>query len=255
MTGPRSTFRGVAVELAIVVVGILIALGVDQALERRNERQLETQYLAALRADLDESLDWLRDAGPAVIERRTQAALTIESVVAGGSTPDTLALAYAVLFLTNGPRTGILSSTVDDLVSTGNLRLLEPNVRRGIVQFRLLGETLRTVENDLAFRAGTAKAVLAGAVPPTLASAIGEMRWDARPPWPPFAELPDNPEARALAARSDVPGKLRATDRADALLSTLVDDLQEQRLWYAASTSVAEQLLEAAMSGLAESAS
>ena len=249
MTGPRSTFRGVAIELAIVVVGILIALGVDQALERRNERRLETQYLLALRADLDQSLDWLSDVGPAVIERRTRAALSIESVRAGGATSDTLALAYAVLFLTNGPRTGVLSSTVDDLVSTGNLRLLKPNVRRGVVQFRLLGETLRTVENDLAVRAGAAKVVLAGALTPSLASAIGELRWAAGPPWPPFADLPDGSEARALAARSDVPGKLRATEGVDAVLSTLIDDLQEQRLWYAASTAVAEELLEVAMSG------
>lgn len=245
MSGPRSTFRGVVTELAIVVVGILIALGVDQALERRTERQLEAEYLRALSEDLTQNLVWFRELGPAVIERKTEAALAIEAAAGGAEVTDSVELAYQLLFVTAGIRSGVLTTTADDLSSTGNLRLLAADVRRGVVQYRLLGETLSSVENDLSARAGRAKGAMGSLLAPSLTNAIAELRWEAGPPWPPYDSLSVTAEIRGLAASHDLPGRLRRMDGLQGQLTAILDDLQEQRLWYAAGASVAERILDA----------
>jgi hypothetical protein len=51
-TFARQDWTAVAIELAVVVAGILIALAVDQWADRRGERQLEGVYLARLHDEL-----------------------------------------------------------------------------------------------------------------------------------------------------------------------------------------------------------
>ena len=115
----RRAFR----DLALIVVGVLIALAVDQAVQSIGERRRETQYLDALRENIEADLVTLR--GPLQKElgqRESAAKLVIEGL--NGKQVDP-ALMIAAL-----DRAGHVAffaprrATFDDLVSTGNLRLI-----------------------------------------------------------------------------------------------------------------------------------
>ncbi|MHC4235613.1 MAG: DUF6090 family protein [Planctomycetota bacterium] len=111
-------------ELAIVVVGVLIALGVNNWNEERLDRRLEHQYMGGLVLDLlEDTLELGRAI--ALAEQFAENGTSVLSVAGGGDPERTPAD-----FLRSIEHAGFLyfpihtRPTYDELVSTGNLSLL-----------------------------------------------------------------------------------------------------------------------------------
>ena len=91
----RLKLQTAVAEFGIVVLGILIALGIDQAVERRGERRLEGEYLASLLADIEQDLSTLDSFYFPFIARRDTAARWLDTF----AKVPTLSISDSVKFL------------------------------------------------------------------------------------------------------------------------------------------------------------
>lgn len=123
-----------AVELALVVVGILMAFQVDRAYEASQDRALEQRYLSRLHADLSEDISDID-----VISRRAQTRIAqielLESVL---REPDVAAsqpeeFAHALEQVTWRTVQTIKSGTYDELRSTGRMILIRSERLRSLL--------------------------------------------------------------------------------------------------------------------------
>jgi hypothetical protein len=119
-----------ALELVVVVMGVLIALAVDQAVDAQGERRLSMEYLRSLRDDVQADVDRLEGELIPGIESREQAARDVVSVIEGAEVGDARGLAVSLDWAGHLTLFEPQRATFDDLVATGNLRLL-PNTIRG----------------------------------------------------------------------------------------------------------------------------
>lgn len=132
----RLNWRLLCGELVVIVVGVLIALWVDQLREARVNAGLEVEYLESLLIDLeadlvqfDETESWMR---------RSEGNAAIVLALYEGSPPTDNVTDLAVAVETAGWQfvPSITRNTLDDLRSTGNLRLItDPAVRRAIAAY------------------------------------------------------------------------------------------------------------------------
>ena len=120
-------------ELLVIVLGILIALGVDSWNDGRQDRIRESQYLDRLSADLRQDTALLSFTLQRA-ERKTSALILVDQALGQdiGVALDTLAFLRAVLESTElGWQTpALMRATFDDLLSTGNLRLIRSTTLR-----------------------------------------------------------------------------------------------------------------------------
>lgn len=123
-------------ELAIVVVGVLIALGVDSWNDERLDRRLERRYMAGLVRDLEEDTVELGRA-LALSEQFAENGRSVLGVAAGQNPEPTPAE-----FLRSIEFAGFLyfpihtRPTYDELVSTGNLGLLrDESLKRDLAAY------------------------------------------------------------------------------------------------------------------------
>lgn len=126
----RATVGRLAAECLVIVIGVLVALAVDQwRTEVEEDRQL-VSYLAGLEADL--VADSASLAGDAI--RAEQVAIGLEVLLAVVEDPgveyDEARIARALLELQWIVDPPIRSGTWTDLVSSGNLRLLDDSALR-----------------------------------------------------------------------------------------------------------------------------
>lgn len=143
------TLARVGGELLIIVVGVLIALAVDQWNQARAERAREGAYLDAILVDLRADSGFVyRTFLPALEQKR--AALTAIAPVVRGQRPvpeDTVAFLNSVamggrLGASNGLTLGT-RATYEELVSTGALSLLRnPTLRMELVEYHVLTQVL-----------------------------------------------------------------------------------------------------------------
>lgn len=125
---PRFLIR----ELAIVVIGVLIALGADSWWDGRQERARAREYVEALEAEVAESRR--------LLERRLAAARTwkasadsLGAALADSTSPSTADVVRAF----GWPGTPSLPmGTVEALIETGDLRLLRPELRLALLRER-----------------------------------------------------------------------------------------------------------------------
>ena len=125
-------------EISIIVVGILIALGLDNCNTSRVAAHLERDYLTRLAADLrrDTAMFAFTDS---LLDGKEQALAAVDSVLSGElPLRDTVAFLQAVARSSNlgwnQPR--VRPITFQDLLSTGNLRLISDlELRSGIVEY------------------------------------------------------------------------------------------------------------------------
>jgi len=120
-------------EFVVIVVGVLMALWVDQLREARVNADLEMGYLKSLDTDLE--ADLLRfDSADAWMRRSEVAAATVLALYEGSPPTDNAAdLTMAVETAGWQYVPSITRNTIDDLRSTGNLRLIrDPALRRAI---------------------------------------------------------------------------------------------------------------------------
>jgi hypothetical protein len=118
-------------ELAVIVSGVLIALGVDSAMQDVEDRAIEQQYLVALRDDL---------SGIAQSSQRSSwdNASAVVSMLEGEMVElvDTVdfVLALGRLSVTRTPQPN--RASYEDLLSTGNLRLIRnAELRTALIDF------------------------------------------------------------------------------------------------------------------------
>lgn len=136
MSGRVSGWRWAIGEIFIVVVGILIALGVNSWRQSLADRHTETQYLRSLLKDLDNDsteLAWAEHQAR-VYER---AGWTVLGVLHGEKAAipgDSLALAVEYAGFLYFP--AYFPYTFSELVNTGNLRIIRnPKLRRAIAAY------------------------------------------------------------------------------------------------------------------------
>jgi hypothetical protein len=141
-------------EVGVIVLGVLIALGVDQWRERRQEDSLELQYLRNLTTDVQQDLaridvlegrTWNRVVGATRLldELGEDSSMGENQPELGGRSLDELRAAVADMTLatavSQAGRVFILdtsSPTFDELRSTGHLRLIRnAELKRSIAEY------------------------------------------------------------------------------------------------------------------------
>jgi hypothetical protein len=118
-------WKRLSVEAAAIVASILLAFAIDAWWEDRQERVLEQQYLASLKADFQADIEELDDAIALAKSRAQLGRLLISSIDQDRVEGDPNEFIWAVYssFLLNYP--SYTRSTINDLLSTGNLQLLQ----------------------------------------------------------------------------------------------------------------------------------
>ena len=139
----RLNWRLLLGEFVVIVVGVLLALWVDELRDARNNAALEIEYLESFVTDLDADLAQF-DETEAWMRRSEAAAATVLALYRGS--PPTQNVADLVMAVeTAGWQDWpvITRNTIDDLRSTGNLRLIrDADLRRAIAAY------YTTIENN-----------------------------------------------------------------------------------------------------------
>jgi hypothetical protein len=131
-----------ALELVLLVSGILIALAVDGWIDDRRDARLEREYLGRLERDLDQNLEILRE----FVEfegRQVADGVMAYRALRGADATDPETVAEAISHLTHRRTLRLVRATYEDLLSTGNLGLIRDAVLRDTI-VKLYEETDRT---------------------------------------------------------------------------------------------------------------
>jgi hypothetical protein len=132
----RFNWRFLIGEFVVIVLGVLIALWVDQLREARVNANLEVEYLESLVADIDADLAQF-DEAEAWMRRSETAAATVLALYEGAPPTENVADLVAAVETAGWQMFPSISrNTIDDLRSTGNLRLIrDPAMRRAIADY------------------------------------------------------------------------------------------------------------------------
>jgi len=137
----------VVLELALLILGILIALAVDGWMDGRRDARAERQYLELLVRDLNRDLEVL-DEVMAYEQRQLEDGILAYRALRSGVAPaDREVVAGALTRLTSRRTLRLTRATYTDLLSTGNLRL----VRNAALRDRIVG-LYETNERTLVIR-------------------------------------------------------------------------------------------------------
>ncbi len=133
---PRLNWRLLLGEFVVIVVGVLVALWVDELREARDNAALEIEYLESFVTDLEADLAQF-DETEAWMRRSEAAAATVLALYQGSPPTENVAdLVKAVETAGWQAWPAITRNTIDDLRSTGNLRLIrDRNLRRAIANY------------------------------------------------------------------------------------------------------------------------
>jgi hypothetical protein len=126
----------VAIELLLLVAGILIALAVDDWVQSRRDAQVQREYLQLLVRDLQRDDEILQEF-IAFEERQTNDGIEAYRALRTKVAPaDREAIAERLSRLSSRRTLRLVRATYTDLVSTGNLRLISnPTLRDLIVKY------------------------------------------------------------------------------------------------------------------------
>lgn len=142
----RTGIRWVVGETLVIVIGVLIALGLDDYWTERQEKSLEIEYLNRIQSDLRSDIAFV-ELWNERLATKLDAIEAIAPVVRGRVPPPE----DLESFLVNVSLGGIMGAasgdytartTYEDLQSTGNMRLIrDANLRRDIALYHLLAKT------------------------------------------------------------------------------------------------------------------
>jgi len=130
----RHDWSAVAVEMLVVIVGILLAFQIDRWWEQRGERMQEVEYIARLTNDIESDIPIIERAIELAKLRKGMADMLMRVAEAPAT-----AYEHPILFIvavhqaafTYSPN--LTNHTFDDLRATGNLRLLrEPEIKKAL---------------------------------------------------------------------------------------------------------------------------
>ena len=125
-------------EFIVIVIGVLVALAVDQWASDRNDRASELEYLLALRVDLRGDSTMFADALVPIAVRADSVMVEIAPVVRGQAPVplDTLGFLRGVVQSTGSFTRLGEHTTFDELLATGSLRLIESSsLRSSLVSY------------------------------------------------------------------------------------------------------------------------
>jgi len=143
--------RWLFAETLVIVLGVLIALGLDDYQTGRYERRLATDYVQRIQGDLDQDLAYIENVWIPGLEIKRQSLESIAPVIRGQSP----APADTVKFFKTVSLGGVMGTsaaawytdtTFQDMRATGNLRLIQdPAIRAEISEYyeAMENETLR----------------------------------------------------------------------------------------------------------------
>lgn len=140
LAGPRSSgisWPRLGAEAAIIIASILLALGVDEWRQERNDRELEREYLARLIDDLDANLQ-IAETQLLADSRKVKHARRIYPLVSKGDMagldPATAVTASYGASPSDTPTW--VDDTFEELQSTGRLSLIqEADIRRSLLSY------------------------------------------------------------------------------------------------------------------------
>lgn len=139
--------RWFAAETLIVVLGILIALSLDDYMSARRDRALAIDYVQRLHCSVMSDLNYTQEFWTPRIEMKRDALQAVLPVIRGDEpVPDDVHefLGQVSLGGVSGTGSGrsIARTVFEDLRSTGNLRLIEGPLRGAISFYYLVAEGL-----------------------------------------------------------------------------------------------------------------
>jgi hypothetical protein len=114
----------VALELALLVSGILIALAINGWIDDRRDAGIERQYLELLTRDLEQDLETLDSVRQFEEAQTAASALVYRGLRRGVTLEDREAVAAALSQLTSRRTLRLRRGTYTNLLSTGHLRLI-----------------------------------------------------------------------------------------------------------------------------------
>lgn len=141
MLAAESRLQWLFGETLVVVLGVLIALSLDGYWTDRQERDLELQYLDRIIMDVHADINYVDNTIRDLWIRKLQILDAIAPIVRGNKpvpeNPETFLRNVALGGIGGASSTRwVTSTTFDDLISTGNLRLIrDPEMRRKIAQY------------------------------------------------------------------------------------------------------------------------
>lgn len=141
-------FRSVSAEFVIVVLGVLVALVADSAIDELRERDTRLSALESVRRDVVEDLAQL-DARriPFIEEQRTAREYLSAFLEADRPIGDSVAFIQAVVLVGSYQTFDGNTSAIEDLTSTGTLRLIRDHQLRGqILDYYNVVEDVRDVD-------------------------------------------------------------------------------------------------------------
>lgn len=131
----KEHWRRLLAEFFVIAVGVLTAMAVDNWNDTRRERVLEAEYLVGIAADLEATRRYLQFSLEAAQEN--QAALYALIAIAQGDPPPSAArLTEDLIRATYLGLPRASSITLDELISTGSLRLIRDQAfKRRLAEF------------------------------------------------------------------------------------------------------------------------
>lgn len=162
---PTKVTRGAvgraAVELLLIVAGILLALGIDGWVQAREDRASEAVYLELLVRDLDATIAEFDSYITFTRAQTAQASEAYRALQAPVESLDPEVTAALVAPLVGRQTVRLIQPTYTDLLSTGNLRLIRNRTLRddlvrfneaARVRFDILAKNTTVIADDLWFR-------------------------------------------------------------------------------------------------------
>lgn len=124
-------------EFVVIVLGVLVALAVDEWRETRAERAREAAYYRALAEDLERDLEEY-EFSLDFLDRSVDAAEHVLAAVRGEEPDDPgRPLAHSVTYASWVNYPAWTSGTVDELVNSGSIRLiLDEDIKRAMLRYR-----------------------------------------------------------------------------------------------------------------------
>jgi hypothetical protein len=129
-------WKRLSLEAAAIIASILLAFAIDAWWEDRQERVLEQQYVASLKADFQADIEELDEAIALAKYRALLNRQLISTIDKGRVEGDPNEFIWAVFssFLLNYP--SYTRATINDLLSTGNLQLLQDsNLKAAVAEY------------------------------------------------------------------------------------------------------------------------
>jgi len=155
MSRIRSTSAGFLVaEFVVISLGVLVALGADRWVRGLDEKTLTDTYLVNLQSDLRQDSTSFSIAESQAHRNVLNAGLLVSLLREGpGPTTDRKEVLVALYELSEwGPR-GFGTVTWTDLLATGNLRLLDNDLRRELsVYYGMQPDRIESDDNQEPFR-------------------------------------------------------------------------------------------------------